>query len=205
MHTLAPSVAPLGLADAVMAQLRAATRTHHQRIEQLLALDAPMPLSRYAAILQGFQSLLTGLEAELREALPVGMHGWLAARSRLGFLAQDLAWLGRAVPPSLPGAGLRCLPQAGVPSAFGALYVIEGSALGGQVIVPRLQRDMGLEPGRGASYFHGFGDRTGSMWREFRQRAGEAIGSGAMDRQQACRAAGQTFDALTSAFEKALS
>lgn len=188
-----------------MAELRAATRTHHERIEHLLALDAPMPLSRYAAILHGFQSLLTGLEAELRESLPAGLHGWLAARSRLGFLAEDLAWLDRPAPPSLPGASLRCLPEASLPAAFGALYVIEGSALGGQVIGPRLQRDMGLQPGRGASYFHGFGDRTGSMWREFRQRASEAIGTEATARQQACRAAGQTFDALTSTFEMALS
>lgn len=163
-----------------------------------------MPLARYAAILLGFQRFLEAWEQELRGALPARLHGWLAARGRLGFVAQDLAFLARHLPhlpePSVP----RCLPEPGVAAAFGSLYVIEGSALGGQVITPRLRRDLGLEPGRGASYFHGFGERTGGMWREFRGLAAQEIGADPARQRQACRAAAQTFDALIATFEPLL-
>lgn len=204
MHAAAPCPPAAGLVDAAIGEMRAATRPHHQRIEQLLALDAPMPLPRYTAILQGFQRFLGAWEAELHQALPEAMQDWLTARSRLALLHEDLAWLGAAHQASPAGAVPRCLPDNGLPSAFGSLYVIEGSALGGQVITPRLQRDLGLAPGRGASYFHGHGERTAGMWREFRQLAGEAIGTDAGRRQQACRAAGQTFEVLISTFEPLL-
>jgi heme oxygenase len=195
-------------ADAVLAELRASTRRQHDRIEALLALDAPMPLSRYATILLGFQHFLTQWEREVADAMPARLQGWLAGRGRLDFLAQDLDFL-RLHLPALPRRAVavapRCLPEEpSVAAAFGALYVIEGSALGGQVIAPRLKRELGLEPGRGASYFHGFGDLTGCMWREFRQCAVREIGAGPVGRRQACRAAEQTFDGLIRTFEPLL-
>lgn len=195
---------PPAATEGVLPVLRAATRTQHDRIEALLALDAPMPLARYGAILLGFQRFLTNWERELRHALPPRLHGWLADRSRLGFVAQDVAFLGANV-PSLPDQmAPSCLPEPGVAAAFGSLYVIEGSALGGQVITLRLQRDLGLVPGGGASYFNGFGERTGAMWREFRLLAEHEIGVDPTRRHLACRAAEQTFEALILTFEPML-
>lgn len=198
------SPSPAGTADGVLLELRSATRAHHDRIEQLLALDAPMPPARYAAVLLGFQRFLSAWEAELRDALPARLHGWLSDRGRLAFVDKDLAFLGHGGAAMAHAQVLPCLPERGVAAAFGSLYVIEGSALGGQVITPRLKRDMALEPGRGASYFHGYGERTGAMWREFRQRAATEIGDQPADRRVACRAATQTFDALIAAFEPLL-
>lgn len=193
-----------GPADGVLLALRAATRTHHDRIEHLLALDAPMPLARYATVLQGFHRFLSAWEPELRDALPARLHGWLADRERIGFVEKDLAFLGaQAAPAHTPVPP--CLPERSVAAAFGSLYVIEGSALGGQVITPRLKRDLGLEPGRGASYFYGYGERTGAMWREFRQRAAAEIGDSPASQRVACRAAEQTFGALIATFEPVLS
>lgn len=165
-----------------------------------------MPLARYVAVLQGFHRFLASWEGQLLGALPLRLHEWLGSRSRLGFVEHDLGFL---QPPTLPPAAATasvpaCLPECSTAAAFGSLYVIEGSALGGQVITPRLQRDMGLSPGRGASYFHGFGDRTGGMWREFRQLAADEIGDTPASRRVACQAAGQTFDALIATFEPLL-
>ena len=191
--------------DGVLPELRAATRLQHDRIEQLLKLEAPMPLSRYGAILLGFERFLTTWQQELREATPVHLHSWLAERERLDFVVQDLAYLGERVHHRPEHSVPPCLPERSVAAVFGSLYVIEGSALGGQVITPRLKRDLGLEPGRGASYFNGYGERTGVMWREFRLRAVAEIGDDAISRRQACRAAVQTFDALIAICEPLLS
>lgn len=201
---VAEVLAPTAAVEGVLPALRVATRTQHDRIEQLLALAAPMPPARYVAILQGFQRFLTAWEAELRDAMPTRLQGWLAARSRLGFVAQDLAFFGADEPAPPAHVVPRCLPDDGVAAAFGSLYVIEGSALGGQVITPRLERDLGLVPGGGASYFHGFGDRTGGMWREFRLLAEQEIGTDPARRREACRSAEQTFQALIATFEPLL-
>lgn len=203
MSALSPMAASVG--EGVLAELRATTRLQHDRIEQLLLLDQPMPLPRYGAVLLGFQRFLAAWQQELREATPVSLHDWLAARERLGFVTQDLAFLGGQLPHRAEHAVPRCLPERSVAAAFGSLYVIEGSALGGQVITPRLKRDLGLEPGRGASYFNGYGERTGAMWREFRLRAAAEIGDDATRRNQACRAAVQTFDALIATCRPLLS
>lgn len=186
-------------AEALLSELRAATREHHDRIERLLALDGPMAMNRYVAIVAGFHRFLTGWENELRTALPPRLHGWLAARGRARFAAEDLAYFG--APAVVADESPACLPEASVAAAFGSMYVIEGSALGGQVITPRLERDLGLAPGRGASYFHGHGKSTGAMWREFRQLATAEVGDDAAGRRTACAAAARTFDALITTFE----
>jgi heme oxygenase len=53
--------------------------------------------------------------------------------------------------------------------AAGALYVLEGSTLGGQIIVKHLQKAMpsGFV---NAAYFSGYQQKTGSMWKEFLQQ-----------------------------------
>ncbi|MGC4060526.1 MAG: biliverdin-producing heme oxygenase [Aquabacterium sp.] len=195
--------------ESVLAALRASTRPLHDRIEALLALDGAMPLQRYRAIIAGFHGFLVRWEQEIGAALPARLHGWFAARGRARFAQADLAYLndmGDTVPmspaPSVAAAG--GLPDDSLASVFGSLYVIEGSALGGQVIVPRLARDMGLVPGQGASYFHGHGERTGAMWLDFRQRAVAEIGADPARRHAACHAAGQTFSALIATFEPLL-
>lgn len=195
--TMAQAAGPLSRSD-LLGELRAATRMQHDRIERLLALDTPMALPRYAAIVAGFHHFLQGWEAELHAALPARLHDWLDARRRAGLAARDLAFLGVAPLPAPPG---RCLPECSLPAAFGSLYVIEGSALGGRVITPRLQHHLGLEPGRGASYFHGYGEDTGAMWRDFRQRAVAEVGDDAAARRVACGAAQATFQALLDRFQ----
>jgi heme oxygenase len=199
LRPLSPTIHSPSL--GALPELRAATHSRHEHIERLLGFDAPMPLARYADILRGFHRFLSAWEPEVRQALPARLQAWLDERGRHDALAADLACLEAEAAehplPALPA----CLPEASVPAAFGSLYVIEGSALGGQVIAARLKRELGLEPGRGASYFHGHGERTGAMWREFRQLAEAEIGADPIRRRQACRAAQQTFDVLIEAFQ----
>jgi heme oxygenase len=189
--------------EPLLAALRQATGQRHARIEALLRLDAPMPLSRYRAILRGFHEFLACWEAAVQAALPERLQAWFDARRRGAFAARDVAWL--EAPPSAPLAerarrAVAGLPLAGVATLFGSMYVIEGSALGGRVIAPGLARELGLGPGRGASYFHGYGEHTGAMWREFRQRAASEVGGDAEAVRAACRGAERTFDALLHTF-----
>ena len=64
------------------------------------------------------------------------------------------------------------MPDLATPAAIvGALYVIEGSTLGGKVIARQLAAHLGLNAAKGARFFHGHGAATEAHWGEFWQFA----------------------------------
>ncbi len=51
--------------------------------------------------------------------------------------------------------------------ALGIMYVVEGSSLGGRVILKNIQSALGYDENNGARYFAGYGQTTGSSWKNF--------------------------------------
>jgi len=104
-------------------------------------------------------------------------------RRRAHLLEADLAALGST------HAGLARCP--GVPScddlatAFGVLYVTEGSTLGGRHLLNVVERTLGVTRDSGASYFASYGERIDEMWRRF----GVAADTWCNDEEQCARAA----------------
>jgi len=158
-----------------------------------------MSQSRYVRILCGFERYLAAWEPHVASALPDTARPWFAARSRLPMLRRDLAQLA----PDRPDPGVPALPRLpGAGAAYGSLYVLEGSALGGQLIARRAAERFGFDDRRGAAFFHGHGERTGAMWREFRERLETAVAP--HERADACAAAVATFDTLRDNFDTVL-
>lgn len=182
-----------------LAALREATAASHDAIDRQLQLGADLPLDRYVRILQGFEGFLSAWEPAVAAALLPGQRAWFSSRSRLAFVRQDLASLAPGA-ATAPAPVLPPLPNGS--AAFGAMYVLEGSALGGQVIARRVAERFGFDRQRGAAYFHGFGDRTGALWREFRERLEAEVDPA--HRGDACAAAVGTFDALRQHFDAVL-
>lgn len=89
-------------------------------------------------------------------------------RRKLAWIESDLTLLrvGGRISPNL-----ECcldLPRLDcVAAGLGALYVIEGSTLGGQVVMRRLQRILGISPLAGGRFFASYGDNIGTMWRRY--------------------------------------
>jgi heme oxygenase len=176
--------------------LRTATREHHDRIDRLMDLRRMRERAHYVRVLQVFDAFLAAWEPAVAAALP-RWGDWLLARSRRPFVQRDLRALGAA---SLPAA--RIAPLAGAGAGWGSVYVMEGSALGGQVITRSLA-SAGLHADSGAAYFHGWGDATGAMWRDARTLLEAELASpDALD--QACLAARQTFEQLSVLLEQEL-
>ena len=73
----------------------------------------------------------------------------------------------------------------------GALYVLEGSTLGGQIIVKHLQKKMATDFGNSA-YFSGYQQKTGSMWKAFLEQF-SALPQSAQEEQQIIKGAIATF------------
>ncbi len=74
------------------------------------------------------------------------------------------------------------------------MYVMEGSTLGGRFIAPHVAKLFHLDAGRGNAYFEGYGERTGSMWNEFRETASMTVPLSQYD--IAVTSAIATFDGL---------
>lgn len=152
-----------------LAVLREQTRVEHAAIEATLGLmsDA-LTLQEYRRTLERFHGFWQPLEARLRQVPGLDMTGIdLAARAKTPLLALDLRALGVEEPR---GARL-CddLPLVGSPgAALGCLYVIEGASLGGQIISRHLRARLDITKDTGGRFFHGYGERTGEMWRTFR-------------------------------------
>jgi heme oxygenase len=186
----------------VVSALRRATADRHRSIESLLSLDAAPDRRRYARMLQGFGLFLAAWEPQVRAALPRADAAWFTARSRRHLLEHDLQVLRIASPRPL--AALPGFRLADVAGAWGSMYVLEGSALGGQVIARQLAQQLAIGPETGGAYFHGWGGETGVMWRHFRERLERELAGDDAALARACAAAVATFDALAGAFTMVL-
>lgn len=178
----------------VLARLREETALVHRAVEEEVDLLSPtLTVGRYIRILQAFHSFFRRWEAQLDQECPERLAGLWGGRKRSQKLMADLEWLGshsfRELQDEL-GA-----PQLGDEGRWlGALYVLEGSTLGGQVISRHLEGHFGWKEGRGYSFFQGHGTKTVEMWRGV---CAELEKSGARY-NQIVEGAHLTFDCLRS-------
>lgn len=52
--------------------------------------------------------------------------------------------------------------------ALGAMYVMEGSTIGGKTIARMIEGQAGINGPSGFSFFNGYGEDNGRMWEEFK-------------------------------------
>lgn len=170
-----PQASPRAAGDGLRERLRAATDPCHRRLEARLDLLAPMPDAeagrrRFAEILGAFLGFHAAWEPALAEALPAE-DAWLRSRRRGPLIAQDLVALGVseeaiAALPACPDAASLCADAA---HAWGTLYVLEGSTLGGRVIARHLAGAPWCPPG-GLRYFDPYGADAGRRWKDTVER-----------------------------------
>ena len=124
------------------------------------------------------------------------MHGFdLQARLKTPLLNRDLAWL----TARCPVADAAVPPAPAVPdfsAAVGCLYVLEGAALGGQIIARHVGDTLGLSPAAGLAFYTSYGADRGRMWRGFRAAAESWADEGAVDPEAVIEAARSTFGLL---------
>ena len=157
-------------AAPLSAQLRARTASLHERTEVLLGLPGAIrSLEHYRAWLCRFLGLYKPLEHMLSKFSEWGDYGFtLPSPSQSDCLGADLAVLG-IDPVSVEHAARALLPH--LPSfahALGALYVLEGSTLGGRVILRDIESRIGPQILGAMQFFGGRGAAVGQTWRTFK-------------------------------------
>ena len=153
------------MSDSLHARLREATAAAHEALERDLDWEARV------ATLPGYRDLLVrlrGFHAAYEPAIAAALADapFFDPRRRLPALDADLDALDGAAPDALPAPAAPWLDGPG--AALGALYVLEGSTLGGAVIGRHVARLHG--EGVPLAYYAGRGRATGPLWRLFRER-----------------------------------
>lgn len=87
-------------------------------------------------------------------------------RKKLAYIQQDFTALGYEK-SNIKKNVLKLEDNFTIGFAMGVMYVIEGSSLGGRVIYKNIQKNLGYDNESGAAYFSGYGDKTGSHWKNF--------------------------------------
>jgi heme oxygenase (biliverdin-IX-beta and delta-forming) len=153
------------LSDSLHARLREATRAAHEALERDLDWEARVAtLPGYRALLERLRGFHAAYEPAIGAAL--ADSAFFDPRRRLPALDADLRALDGAAPDPLPAPALPRLDGPG--AALGALYVLEGSTLGGAVIGRHVARLHGEDVP--LAYYAGRGRDTGPLWRGFRER-----------------------------------
>ena len=144
--------------------LRQQTEADHRSAEESLPLMQPnLDRATYVDCLGKWYGVIAAWEEQASSFAPDWLLPLLLTRSRRPLLALDLAWFGVLAP-----LGRSALPSLrDLPSLLGAMYVIEGSSLGGQIIARHVETALFLTPGQGDSFFRGHGSQTGPLWKEF--------------------------------------
>lgn len=176
-------------------RLKAETAAAHARVERLVGLErSDFDVGDWVTHLQRMHRVVAPTEQAVRAVPEVAC--WLPEESLnqgAALLASDLAALGAE-----PLTPLEVEPLESLEAAIGALYVMEGSALGGAVILRLLRPRMGSTLAV-SDRFHGRLDR-GRAWRALVSRI-DAHGAQHDQRQAGCvRGAQRTFTDFARSF-----
>lgn len=153
--------------------LKSATTAAHHSIEKVMGPYFMQPSKEnYREMIQNYAAFYENLENRFRHFSDLNDELQLDQRlQKSAWLKDDLSKLedqqpkmGTDVPIKIDDQKLRLKSKA---EFLGALYVIEGSTLGGQILLKRFKETLGVSESEGGKFFSGYGPETGVMWRRF--------------------------------------
>jgi len=171
------------------------TKKAHQELEKkvVLKMKAIRSDADYADFLSSFYVYFNAVEQIIAPYITAEILPDHSERRNSEYLKSDIQELGAKVaqPSEISLPKVNSLAEA-----LGAMYVMEGSIMGGPIIVDILKK-YGIT--KGFSFFSGYGPDTGKMWANFISVLNTKAGSEA-DQQKAIQAANQTFSNFQKVF-----
>ena len=146
--------------------LKENTHQEHQASEKrmILALKRIETNKDYVDMLNWLYGFYAPLEALIQKQLTPDLLPDIDRRNRAEYLLWDIRDLGLL---NLEFRICRDLPKIeSVEQAIGALYVLEGSILGGRIIATMLQERLGANVP--TTYFNGYGEENSRMWQTYK-------------------------------------
>lgn len=165
------------------------TKEAHQSLEGKVVrqMKAIRSEADYAEVLNLFYTYFASVERAIAPFVTNEVLPDYAERRNSSYIKADIESLG--VQPELD-------PNASVPQinnkleALSALYVLEGSIMGGPYIVQMLKK-YGMD--KGFTFFSGYGDESAAMWQKFVAALNAVAESTPDNKERAAEVANQTF------------
>lgn len=178
----------------ILQKLKEATRAQHEEVEGVVdVMNQMFKIEDYKAMIGNFRRFYEAYEPTLPidELQAAGFD--YEQRRKLPSLENDSVALGLK---EIDLPAFNALSEvSSVARAFGSLYVIEGSTLGGQVIARHLKEHLGLTPANGGAFFSSYGAEVGPMWKQFGAAITEFAAGGEND-EMIVQAARETFESI---------
>ena len=162
--------------QSVLVLLKTETAEIHRRVEDVLNIrDPALSRAEYREILISFYKIYRPLEYRfVQHALLLSPDFNLELRLKTHLIQTDLIDLG------CTDTQLNTIEDSEAfvdvnssQTLIGALYVVEGATLGGQLICRSLRQNLNLG-NEAHRFFSGYGEKTGQMWKEFCRLATES-------------------------------
>ncbi len=152
--------------ESIHEHLRRATADQHRRLDHGLRyiLSDRLSPDRYVKLLAAFFGFYVPLENSFAHwemtSPPLGLP--IIRRSAL--LRRDFRAFGGTPEHMAMCADVPTFSRSG--EIAGAIYVVEGACLGGQVIARAVMQQLGIGRDNGAAFFTGDGARTAGRWKQ---------------------------------------
>ena len=183
----------------IHALLKLSTAPMHRRLEEVNSLSHPNPsYEDYVKFILSTYQILVPLEKRINAIFLENPEIHFQMKMKSHLLFSDLNSCGVSLSqlsfsPFLPEV-------SSVSEAFGALYVIEGSALGGQFLTKKLSALYGSRLENSLSYLRGEGSKTFPLWKEFLATLENYCGQNEERKSLVVQAAIQTFECFENQF-----
>jgi heme oxygenase len=173
-------------------QLKENTQTYHQALEKqvILLIKAIQTPGDYGNLINLFYSYFGGVELLVDSSLKIERIPDYPDRRKTASLSHDLFTLGLAKASLAVGNDL---PEINNHlQAIGAMYVMEGSTLGGVHISKMIQQRLPSLDAKALTFFNGYKSDTQTMWQKFKTAIdGEQLQPG--EAASVIHAANETF------------
>lgn len=162
----------MGIADSfavpmALTALRKATADLHRTVErQVPLMSKDFDRGQYMAWLQLMHPFYSAIDRILLGAHQTEPISWTYL-PRAPLIEQDLTWLNASPKDICVELPRQLLRLESTHHRLGVLYVVEGSALGGQVLLKALARSVGVTAEQGARFLAPHGPDPKSHWAGF--------------------------------------
>jgi len=154
--------------ETFLNNLRTKTSDSHKGLEALpiskSIVDPKITIEEYALYLSLMYDVVQDLEENIYPILSAVISD-LSQRNKAHLLLKDLKQIGFEKKQTF--SPFKNTSEISPSFAMGMMYVVEGSTLGGRFILKNIQENLGFTEENGASYFSGYGNKTGSFWKNY--------------------------------------
>ena len=150
-------------------RLKFYTKSNHQSLEGIVMdrINAICTKQDYVLLLKTFYRFVGSFEKAVRDHLDYSLLEDYSRRTKIDYIISDLTWLGKSLHSFSETTFITKIQSS--PDALGALYVLEGSTLGGKIISKIIREKLNFSNNSGLLYFNCYNDQTMDMWRKFKE------------------------------------